>query len=66
MNKFFKPFKEWNALFVGLALIPFIGLIFMIFSGECLNPYEGCVAGTADYALPAALTAILLLFAAKK
>lgn len=66
MKNPFKPIGEWNAMFVGLALIPFIGLIFMIVTGECLNPYDSCVAGPFDYAVPTILTAILLFFAAKK
>lgn len=55
-----KPVGEWNAMLIGLAVIPFVGFLFIVFSGECLNPYESCTAGVFDYVFPLFICLLLV------
>lgn len=51
---------------VGPAILTFSLFLYVLISGQCLDPYNDCAAGAADYAVPLISTIVILLIGAYK
>lgn len=62
-----KPIKDWNfgILMIGFVLFGTL-FIYVALSGQCLDPYNSCVATWKDYALPLAGFLAFAYFSGKK